>query len=471
MLILGKLGLVSVVEEGEVPQESSKTYREKLERLLTENLDFHNSNGNYGPHNFHSFPAKFPPQLPSRFIHELTSPGDIVVDPMAGSGTTVIEAALNGRYGIGFDIDPLAVMMSGAKTSRLDIEQVRKTSERISKEAREVLIDRRPELEKELQGRWNGKTKEFVDYWFTEDTQLELLALISEIEKEKDPLIKAFFEVCFSSVIITKSGGVSLAFDLGHTRPHKAKVVVDRYGKVLLGKELMESDGGSRLMIKIVRSAVEEFEKRIRNNLKSLEYVPEGSRAETICGNSQSLSLKPCSVDLIVTSPPYASNAIDYMRAHKFSLVWMGRTIEDLERKRKKYIGGELTSSFEFEKLPEHVNEVVSAIASSDKKKGEVLRRYYSEMTRSLREMFRVLKADRVAIVVVGSSVMRNKSTETDACLVSIGRSVGFEIAGTGIRYLDRNRRMLPAGMKLDLTSQIQQRMHAEFVIGLYKPQ
>ena len=56
-----------------------------LEKLLSNDLDFHNSSCNYVSHNFHSFPAKFPPQLPQHFIQALTKPGDIVLDPMVGS--------------------------------------------------------------------------------------------------------------------------------------------------------------------------------------------------------------------------------------------------------------------------------------------------------------------------------------------------------------------------------------------------
>ena len=51
-----------------------------------------------------------------------------------------------------------------------------------------------------------------------------------------------------------------------------------------------------------------------------------------------------------------------------------------------------------------------------------------------------------------------------------IGRAIGFDVPGIGVRQLDRDRRMMPAGSRLDLGSQIQQRMHEEYVIGLLKP-
>jgi hypothetical protein len=84
--------------------------------------------------------------------------------------------------------------------------------------------------------------------------------------------------------------------------------------------------------------------------------------------------------------------------------------------------------------------------------------------------MYRVLGPQSAAIVVVGSSIMRGQDTETHNCLAEIGKSVGFDIPKIGIRNLDRNRRMLPAGSNVNLESQIQQRMHEEYVIGFYKP-
>jgi len=59
--------------------------------------------------------------------------------------------------------------------------------------------------------------------------------------------------------------------------------------------------------------------------------------------------------------------------------------------------------------------------AGLDPKKGNVLHRYYSKMTHTLREAFRVLKPGKAAIFVVGSSVMRGIDTQTDTCLAEIG--------------------------------------------------
>lgn len=50
------------------------------------------------------YPATFPLDVPARCIRLSTWPGEIVLDPFAGSGTTVTAAQQLGRIGVGVDI-------------------------------------------------------------------------------------------------------------------------------------------------------------------------------------------------------------------------------------------------------------------------------------------------------------------------------------------------------------------------------
>lgn len=448
---------------------NSKTF---LAQLLEENLDFHDNDESPVNHNFHSFPAKFPPQLPRKFINLLTQPGDLVLDPMSGSGTTILEALSLGRSSIATDIDPLALLLTSVKTAPLDPQVVIHTCNVIIANANRTISSELSALEHDFEHQWDKESVEFVNNWFAEQTKLELFALIREIRCIQDQSLRAFFEIAFSSTIITKSGGVSLAFDLGHTRPHKAKVVKTKLGEILVGSELVGSTAKNVLALtKTLRPALDEFRKKVQANSRNLLIeVPQTIKPIISFGNAQELPIRSSTIDLIVTSPPYASNAIDYMRAHKFSLVWMGNSVSQLSQIRKKYIGGEVTTAFPFEILPQNTQDIVSRISELDTKKGAVLHRYYSEMTKVLREMKRVLKPGKSAIVVVGSSIMRNVDTQTQNCLAEIGISIGLEVVGIGVRNLDRNRRMMPAGKIINPLSQIQQRMHQEYVIGFYKP-
>lgn len=418
-------------------------------------------------HKAHSFPAKFPPQLPRKFILELTNIGDVVLDPMMGSGTTLLEAYLNGRQAIGFDIDPLAMLVAQTKVETFSNSELYVTGRRILKEAKKTVRLYPDLLTTQKEKRFDLKTLEFLNYWFTEEVQLELLALLVEIEKIENVKVKDFFKVVFSSIIITKTGGVSLALDLAHTRPHKAKTVLLKNGQVISGDE----NEKKRHLIKILRSPVDEFEKKLNQNLRGvIESSPSNLEPIINFGNAQSMPLPSNSVDLIVTSPPYASNAIDYMRAHKFSLVWFGHPIGSLTEKRKTYIGSDGFADLPEIELPQSVENPVTEIGTKSKSKSVSLRRYYIEMTLVLQEMFRVLKPEKSAIVVVGNSILAGHDVQVEDSLVAIGRKIGFDVPSIGIRQLDRNRRMMPAGSSVDMTSQIQQRMHEEYVIGFYKP-
>ena len=421
-------------------------YRERLSVLLSSDLDFHGKSSTYASHNFHAFPAKFPPQLPRKFIEGLTEPGDVVLDPMVGSGTTVVEAFLAGRCGIGFDIDPMALRLCKVKVTPLALEETATAGNRVLHCAQESLQQDGTELRQQLNVHLEKAEREFIDYWFLPSTQLELMALIREIERVQAPGIREFLELAFSAIIITKSGGVSMARDLAHTRPH-------------------------RVQDKTPRSALDEYRKRLSKNLDSLATLARGSGTiEISCGNAQKLPLRDHTVDLIVTSPPYASNAIDYMRAHKFSLVWFGHLLGSLSRLRRQYIGHDAVSGIELVELPDSARQVVASLARIDPKKAKVLHRYYSEMTHCLAEMGRVLKPGKAAIVVVGSSTMRGMDTRTDVCLGEIGKRVGLELAGIAARELDRDKRMMPA-RRAEVRSQIEERMHEEYVIGFLKPE
>lgn len=439
---------------------------ENLVLSLSDDLDFTENNNTHLVHKAHSFPAKFPPQLPNKFILELTDPGDIVLDPMMGSGTTIVETYLYGRQAVGFDIDPLAILLTQMKVQPFSESNLLIEGNRILKEAGKVVRLYPNILLSEKERRFDEKTIEFIDYWFAEEVQKELLALLVEIEKIESSEIKNFLKLVFSSIIITKTGGVSLALDLAHTRPHKAKTVFAKNGKVLFGDEAEDR----KHLIKSLRSPLEEFRKKLDQVVRYvITAAPTKLTPILNFGSAQSLSLSSNSVDLIVTSPPYASNAIDYMRAHKFSLIWFGYPIAALTEKRKTYIGSEGFADLPSVKLPENVENIVVKIGKKSNSKGVSLRRYYVEMTLVIKEMYRVLKPEKSAIVVVGNSTLAGFDAQVNNSLIEIGKEIGFQVPQVGIRHLDRNRRMMPASSTIDKSSQIQQRMHEEFVIGFYK--
>lgn len=191
---------------------------ESLSNLLSSDLNFHDKNSTYSSHAIHAFAAKFPPQLPRAFIESLTNPGDVVLDPMSGSGTTILEAYMLNRRGVGCDIDPLAVKMARVKTTPLEVDCLQLIPE-VIRNAVNILKDE-VKVNQAISSRFDRKTKEFIDYWFFPETQKELMALLLAIDNYEKGPVRELLEVIFSSIIVTKSGGVSRARDLAHSRPH-----------------------------------------------------------------------------------------------------------------------------------------------------------------------------------------------------------------------------------------------------------
>ena len=70
-------------------------------------------------HNFYRYPARFSPAFARAFIATCTRPGDVVLDPFVGGGTTLVEAQALGRRAVGIDLSSLAVFVSTVKTTPL----------------------------------------------------------------------------------------------------------------------------------------------------------------------------------------------------------------------------------------------------------------------------------------------------------------------------------------------------------------
>jgi DNA modification methylase len=420
--------------------------RRCLAKLLSTDLGFHQEASNYASHALHAFAAKFPPQLPRVFIEGLTQKGETVMDPMMGSGTAIVEAFLCGRRAVGFDIDPLALMICRVKTHPVDLLEATWAGRRVVSSAVK-LLQRASRLEPAMGERFSPASLEFINYWFAKQSQRELMALLLAIEREHlaQPLVD-FLKVVFSSIIITKSGGVSLAYDLAHTRPH-----------LLEGKPY--------------KDAIKVFEARLSKCAALLSQLPSNGKDVEIQQHDcrTRLPLADDSVQLIVTSPPYA-NAIDYMRAHKFSLVWFGEDIESLSALRSTYIGSEKMGAPGGLDLPASVCRTVEKLQAVDGRKSRVLARYFTDMRLALSEMFRVLEPGRCCIVVVGPSTMRGQAIKTHELLGDIGNDIGFQTVDIAERKLDRDRRMLPVALRRNHNSQIESRMHEEYIVGLLKP-
>jgi DNA modification methylase len=87
----------------------------------------------------HPFPARMPIEVAQSAVAALSKPGDVVLDPMVGSGVVAKAALSLGREAIGFDTDPLAIVQSMALCASVSAARFESTVSKILKTAEKAL--------------------------------------------------------------------------------------------------------------------------------------------------------------------------------------------------------------------------------------------------------------------------------------------------------------------------------------------
>ena len=151
-------------------------------------------------HGLHKYPAKFIPQIAQWALkYDRTQVKERVLDPFSGSGTAVLEAALNGDVAIGFDISPLATLVTAAKTStiKLSLTSSHQLVDRIIETGQQHQIAEETQLLKKAHSLhhtwWN---------WFRPQETVSLLALVDAVNIvcEQRPRERLFLLACVSSM-------------------------------------------------------------------------------------------------------------------------------------------------------------------------------------------------------------------------------------------------------------------------------
>jgi hypothetical protein len=149
----------------------------------------------------------------------LSRPGDVVLDPMIGSGVVARAALSLGRKAIGCDVDPLAIIQARALCADVSVVRFESRAGAVLRAAEKILRSKRT-----VDAQWHDLDPEgrrFIRYWFRKKHADELFALSLAIDDEVDRLEWSVFATVFSSLIISRGSGASRAMDLSRSRPHR----------------------------------------------------------------------------------------------------------------------------------------------------------------------------------------------------------------------------------------------------------
>lgn len=359
----------------------------------------------YITHGYHRYPAKFIPQLASRLINELTSYGDLVVDPFMGSGTTLVEAKVLGRPSVGVDINPVAYLISKAKVTPIEPralnEQYNKILQKTNAYRPGTDLFLKFESETILP---NAPDHSRIDYWFKPDTKKVLGTIYAAIKEIMDGNIQNFFLCGFSHIL--KNCSVWLMKSNKPTRDFK-KIIPDPY-------ETFNKHIG--LMIKKNSDFWNLLQKNGTLTCSANPYQ----------GDARKVPVENNSVALVVTSPPYVTS-YEYADLHQLTALWLGYT-GNLSEFRKSFIGSAHNGKEKIIVESEIGERTLEELEKNKTGKDKEVAIYFSEMMESFLEMHRYLKKGAKACIVIGDTAFKKVPVPNAEVFVEQMINIGFKI-------------------------------------------
>lgn len=386
----------------------------------------------------HPFPARMAPEIALQAIKCLPQ-GSLVLDPMAGSGTVLRTAIDSGHPARGFDVDPLAVLMSKVWLTPIDTK--------IFKEAARETITKASKLDSNaISMPWideDTESSQFINFWY-DKPQIKDLRRISWLLNSQNDAIGNALKVSLSRLIIQKKKGASLAGDVSHSRPHRIRSTNDF-------------------------NVFEEFIKSSDRLARLLGHEKSIPGAIVEQGDARNMQLiKNNSIDAIVTSPPYL-NAIDYIRGHRMSLIWFGYRVSELRKIRSESVGASRAPDPQMElKIAHKLVELCYGIDELPSSKRAMILRYAYDVDAFLREAGRVLRPGGTAVYVIGNSCMNDVFIDNTSIVIRAAHQYGLRFVDRYERELLSTRRYMPPPDKSN-SSPINQRMGTECIVTFRK--
>ena len=359
------------------------------------------------PRPVHPFPARMAPSIAWKILEDLPhDPRRCVLDPMAGSGTSVVVARQMGHKALGFDSDPLSVLIASVWASDVDEQRIARLTS---------------DVEAEAKAQWRSipqgeayptnadiETRAFLRYWFDATSRRQLTALARSIMNIRLTADRNLLWCGFSRLIIVKTAGASLAMDVAHSRPH-------------------------RTYVSAPIKPVQAFSSAMRRVLQALPFKDRSRhrppKATVRLGDARCLPLDDESIDVVITSPPYL-NAIDYLRGHKMSLVLMNHSVSKLRGVRSSNIGTESGVRNGLGSDPVLKKAFAAGITKGRPPRAQaaIFVRYLSDMRAVLSEIRRVLKKRGQAALVIGDCLVRGIFVKNSEAIKSLASHLGLTL-------------------------------------------
>lgn len=381
-------------------------FLEKRYALHKINWNFENADTQYSLHRFHWYPATFIPQIPAYLIEFFSKPGEVIYDPFCGVGTTLVEALRLGRKAIGVDVNYIACMIARSKITLFEANVIENYCKNFLKrlpwtECKERGFNSLWSFPYRRELRILEEEYRDLGCWYHEKTFQELLLLWYLINEEEGSF-RTLLYVVFSRILKTcSSQHEHWGYVADNMLPRKKYY---RDAMSLFTNSLNECKDAllSFLEFPILNSCnIDELNRRacvVRTDLKNGSPVKTGT------------------IDLIVTSPPYA-NVSDYTTSQRLSLYWFKQDVDSL----KKHEIGARWKRF----------------------RKKAIEQYFTEMDLCLNHISVTLKPGKLLCMVLGESDERREKFGIVGGLKDIVKQKGFRIFPEEITRVRSRQRVI----------------------------
>lgn len=359
------------------------------------------------------------------------SRGGIVLDPFSGVGTTLLDAIVEGRNAIGFEINPYAALACRVKTSfgKIDVRELAKEIACFEAFYNQKIVSNYIPQSVAPKG---FKTR----HTFYSETVLRKVLIIQDyISLIKDESIRDMFRLAFASNMITFSN-YSYEPSLS-TRASAGRDDIDDYP---VGQLIIEKLCEMLADIKLVRKT----------------SADKALHAEVINDTffNYQRYLQSESIELIITSPPYLNN-YHYNRNTRPHLYWLdlAHSPKDFKKLEQENVGKYWQTVREKEKIEldfslhnSDLNDKLEMLRALNKEKGiyggkgwaNYAATYFNDCYRFAEGMKFSLKTGGMALVVIGNSILQGIMMATDQYFGQIAESVGLELIDIDIPRKER---------------------------------
>ena len=388
----------------------------------------------YATHGLHEYRGKFFPQLVRALINVATLGDDaIVVDPMCGSGTTLVEARLLKKKCYGLDMNPLSVFVSRAKCDALEmkVDDLLSAYENLDKWLSQPAL--RTNVERHSKS-LPAVDQNYLQRWFSLQTLRELDHAETAIRQLPTASLRNFYHVCLSNIL--RDVSCQKSDDL-RIRRDETDLSAGETTKRFLAESLRSTKMVAAFLFEQGPTVARDYSVQPGDSRYATEQLPD------LVGQ----------VDVIVTSPPYAT-ALPYIDTDRLSLIYLGLLGRDSHRALDvQMIGNREVTRRQHDKywdfylnnrdqLPEVTQILIDRIRDLNqntnvgfrrKNLAALLAKYFFDMRKAIQEMHMLLRPGGNVFLVVGNNRTiaggEEVKIQTANHLGKIAEELGFRIS------------------------------------------